>query len=102
MRRSKQISACFLMADTIFSQVPAVVAGAVRALFDRISELDMECWTRLILWFSHHLSLFMYRDKVKQTIENTPALEELLLPKSVPDFRYGSQDDGKTEYTLST
>lgn len=34
---------------------PAVVAGAVRALFDRIADLDMECRTRLILWFSHHL-----------------------------------------------
>ncbi|XP_024966280.1 nuclear cap-binding protein subunit 1 isoform X2 [Cynara cardunculus var. scolymus] len=155
----------YLMAETIFSQLlllpqppfkpiyytlviidlckslpgafPAVVAGAVRALFDRISELDMECRTRLILWFSHHLSNFQfiwpweewayvlelpkwapqrvfvqevldrevrlsYWDKVKQSIENTPALEELLPPKGVPDFRYGSEDDDKTEYTLST
>lgn len=155
----------YLMAETIFSQLlllpqppfkpiyytlviidlckslpgafPAVVAGAVRALFDRISELDMECRTRLILWFSHHLSNFQfiwpweewayvlelpkwapqrvfvqevldrevrlsYWDKVKQSIENTPALEELLPPKGLPDFRYGSEDDDKTEYTLST
>ncbi|KAJ9562715.1 hypothetical protein OSB04_007875 [Centaurea solstitialis] len=155
----------YLMAETIFSQLlllpqppfkpiyytlviidlckslpgafPAVVAGAVRALFDRIGELDMECRTRLILWFSHHLSNFQfiwpweewayvlelpkwapqrvfvqevldrevrlsYWDKVKQSIENTPALEELLPPKGVPDFRYGSEDDDKTEYALST
>lgn len=154
----------YLMAETIFSQLlllpqppfkpiyytlviidlckslpgafPAVVAGAVRALFDRISELDMECRTRLILWFSHHLSNFQfiwpweewayvlelpkwapqrvfvqevldrevrlsYWDKVKQSIENTPALEELLPPKGVPDFRYTSEDEDKTEYTLS-
>lgn len=155
----------YLMAETIFSQLlllpqppfkpiyytlviidlckslpgafPAVVAGAVRALFDRISELDMECRTRLILWFSHHLSNFQfiwpweewayvlelpkwapqrvfvqevldrevrlsYLDKVKQSIENTPALEELLPPKGGPDFRYTSEDGDKTEYTLST
>ncbi|KAJ8434644.1 hypothetical protein Cgig2_032922 [Carnegiea gigantea] len=34
---------------------PQVVATAVRALFEKIAELDMECRTRLILWFSHHL-----------------------------------------------
>ncbi|KAI3697922.1 hypothetical protein L6452_31025 [Arctium lappa] len=33
---------------------------------------------------------------------NTPALEELLPPKGVPDFIYGSEDDDKTEYRLST
>lgn len=155
----------YLMAETIFSQLlllpqppfkpiyytlviidlckslpgafPAVVAGAVRALFDRINEMDMECRTRLILWFSHHLSNFQfiwpweewayvldlpkwapqrvfvqevldrevrlsYWDKVKQSIESTPALEELLPPKGVPDFRYNSEDEDKTEYTLST
>ncbi|CAH1449725.1 unnamed protein product [Lactuca virosa] len=155
----------YLMAETIFSQLlllpqppfkpmyytlviidlckslpgafPAVVAGAVRALFDRISELDMECRTRLILWFSHHLSNFQfiwpweewayvlelpkwapqrvfvqevldrevrlsYWDKVKQSIEGTSALEELLPPKGGPDFRYSSEDEDKTEYTLST
>ncbi|KAL4554242.1 hypothetical protein LXL04_039642 [Taraxacum kok-saghyz] len=160
----------YLMAETIFSQLlllpeppfkpmyytlviidlckslpgafPAVVAGAVRALFDRISELDMECRTRLILWFSHHLSNFQfiwpwdewayvlelpkwapqrvfvqevldrevrlsYWDKVKQSIESTPALEELLPPKGGPDFRYTpdqNQEDtnNKTEHTLST
>lgn len=36
-----------------------------------------------------------------QSIENTPALEELLPPKGVPDFRYTSEDEDKTEYTLS-
>ncbi|KAI3510060.1 hypothetical protein L1887_25587 [Cichorium endivia] len=154
----------YLMAETIFSQLlllpqppfkpmyytlviidlckslpgafPAVVAGAVRALFDRISELDMECRTRLILWFSHHLSNFQfiwpweewayvlelpkwapqrvfvqevldrevrlsYWDKVKQSIESTPALEELLPPKGGPDFRYASEEEDKTEYSLS-
>lgn len=78
----------YLMAETIFSQLlmlpeppfkpiyytlviidlckalpgafPAVVAGAVRALFEKIADLDMECRTRLILWFSHHLSNFQF------------------------------------------
>ncbi|KAJ4965426.1 hypothetical protein NE237_017275 [Protea cynaroides] len=78
----------YLMAETIFSQLlllpqppfkpsyytlviidlckalpgafPPVVAGAVRALFERIADLDMECRTRLILWFSHHLSNFQF------------------------------------------
>ncbi|KAF9621019.1 hypothetical protein IFM89_015841 [Coptis chinensis] len=78
----------YLMAETIFSQLlllpqprfkpiyytlviidlckalpgafPAVIAAAVRALFDRISDLDMECRIRLILWFSHHLSNFQF------------------------------------------
>nr|KYP63560.1 Nuclear cap-binding protein subunit 1 [Cajanus cajan] len=36
---------------------PAVVAGAVRTLFERIADLDMECRMRLILWFSHHLKI---------------------------------------------
>ncbi|KAK3042646.1 hypothetical protein RJ639_000898 [Escallonia herrerae] len=154
----------YLMAETIFSQLlllpeppfkpiyytlvimdlckalpgafPAVVAGAVRALFDRISELDMECRTRLILWFSHHLSNFQfiwpweewayvldlpkwapkrvfvqevlerevrlsYWDKVKQSIENAPALEELLPPKGGPDFKYSAENGDKTENALS-
>ncbi|KAK3010148.1 hypothetical protein RJ639_011805 [Escallonia herrerae] len=115
---------------------PAVVAGAVRALFDRISELDMECRTRLILWFSHHLSNFQfiwpweewayvldlpkwapkrvfvqevlerevrlsYWDKVKQSIENAPVLEELLPPKGGPDFKYSAENGDKTENALS-
>uniref|UniRef100_A0A0D9VTY5 Nuclear cap-binding protein subunit 1 n=1 Tax=Leersia perrieri TaxID=77586 RepID=A0A0D9VTY5_9ORYZ len=78
----------YLMAETIFSQLlllpsppfrpiyytlviidlckalpaafPSVVIGAVHALFDRISNMDMECRTRLILWFSHHLSNFQF------------------------------------------
>ncbi|KAK9939544.1 hypothetical protein M0R45_016236 [Rubus argutus] len=78
----------YLMAETIFSQLlllpqppfrptyytlvimdlckalpgafPGVVAGAVRALFEKIADLDMECRTRLILWFSHHLSNFQF------------------------------------------
>ncbi|TYJ02749.1 hypothetical protein E1A91_A13G250700v1 [Gossypium mustelinum] len=151
----------YLMAETIFSQLlllpqppfkpiyytlvimdlckalpgafPAVVAGAVRALFDKIADLDMECRTRLILWFSHHLSNFQfiwpweewayvldlpkwapqrvfvqdvlerevrlsYWDKIKQSIENAPALEELLPPKGGPNFKYsGADDQEKTE-----
>jgi len=78
----------YLMAETIFSQLlllpnppfrpiyytlviidlckalpgafPSVVVGAVHVLFDRISNMDMECRTRLILWFSHHLSNFQF------------------------------------------
>ncbi|XP_052177986.1 nuclear cap-binding protein subunit 1 [Diospyros lotus] len=155
----------YLMAETIFSQLlllpnppfkpiyytlviidlckalpgafPAVVAGAVRALFDKIADLDMECRTRLILWFSHHLSNFQfiwpweewayvldlpkwapqrifvqevlerevrlsYWDKIKQSIENAPALEELLPPKGGPNFKYGGEDDKDgNEHTLS-
>ncbi|VFQ97878.1 unnamed protein product [Cuscuta campestris] len=146
----------YLMAETIFSQLlllpnppfkpiyytlviidlckalpgafPAVVAGAVRSLFDKIADLDMDCRTRLLLWFSHHLSNFQfiwpweewayvldlpkwapqrvfvqevlerevrlsYWDKIKQSIENAPALEELLPPKGGPNFKY-SVDDG--------
>ncbi|CAI8613473.1 unnamed protein product [Vicia faba] len=145
----------YLMAETIFSQLlmlpqppfkpvyytlviidlckalpgafPAVVAGAVRALFEKIADLDMECRTRLILWFSHHLSNFQfiwpweewahvldlprwapqrvfvqevlerevrlsYWDKVKQSIENAPGLEELLPPKGGPNFNLGAED----------
>ncbi|XP_045793074.1 nuclear cap-binding protein subunit 1 [Trifolium pratense] len=145
----------YLMAETIFSQLlmlpqppfkpvyytlviidlckalpgafPAVVAGAVRALFEKIADLDMECRTRLILWFSHHLSNFQfiwpweewayvldlprwapqrvfvqevlerevrlsYWDKVKQSIENAPGLEELLPPKGGPNFNLGAEN----------
>ncbi|QCD96897.1 nuclear cap-binding protein subunit 1 [Vigna unguiculata] len=155
----------YLMAETIFSQLlmlpqppfrpvyytlviidlckalpgafPAVVAGAVRTLFERIADLDMECRTRLILWFSHHLSNFQfiwpweewayvldlpkwapqrvfvqevlerevrlsYWDKVKQSIENAPRLEELLPPKSGPNFSFGSEDGKESnEHALS-
>ncbi|KAK4607352.1 hypothetical protein RGQ29_001259 [Quercus rubra] len=146
----------YLMAETIFSQLlmlpqppfkpiyytlviidlckalpgafPAVVAGAVRALFEKIADLDMECQTRLILWFSHHLSNFQfiwpweewayvldlpkwapqrvfvqevlerevrlsYWDKVKQSIENAPGLEELLPPKGGPNFIFSVEGD---------
>ncbi|XP_022861062.1 nuclear cap-binding protein subunit 1 [Olea europaea var. sylvestris] len=155
----------YLMAETIFSQLlllpqppfkpmyytlviidlckslpgafPAVVAGAVRALFDKIADLDMECRTRLILWFSHHLSNFQfiwpweewahvldlpkwapqrvfvqeilerevrlsYWDKIKQSIESAPVLEELLPPKGTPNFKYSSEDGDKTEHALSS
>ncbi|CAK9327994.1 unnamed protein product [Citrullus colocynthis] len=148
----------YLMAETIFSQLlmlpqppfkpiyytlviidlckalpgafPAVVAGAVRALFEKIANLDMECRIRLILWFSHHLSNFQfiwpweewayvlelpkwapqrvfvkevldrevrlsYWDKVKQSIENAPGLEELLPPKGGPNFKFSTEDDGE-------
>ncbi|KAG5578796.1 hypothetical protein H5410_049423 [Solanum commersonii] len=116
---------------------PAVIAGAVRALFDKITDLDMECRTRLILWFSHHLSNFQfiwpweewayvldlpkwapqrvfvqevlerevrlsYWDKIKQSIENAPALEELLPPRGGPQFKYNAEDGtDPTERTLS-
>ncbi|CAA0842134.1 Nuclear cap-binding protein subunit 1 [Striga hermonthica] len=155
----------YLMAETIFSQIlllpqppfkpiyytlvimdlckalpgafPAVVAGAVRSLFDKISDLDMECRTRLILWFSHHLSNFQfiwpwdewayvldlpkwapqrvfvqevlerevrlsYWDKIKQSIESAPALEELLPPKGSINFRYSSAEGDQTEHGLSS
>ncbi|TKY62990.1 Nuclear cap-binding protein subunit 1 [Spatholobus suberectus] len=155
----------YLMAETIFSQLlmlpqppfkpvyytlviidlckalpgafPAVVAGAVRTLFERIADLDMECRTRLILWFSHHLSNFQfiwpweewayvldlprwapqrvfvqevlerevrlsYWDKVKQSIENAPGLEELLPPKGGPNFSFGAEDGKESnEHVLS-
>ncbi|KAK4723302.1 hypothetical protein R3W88_026081 [Solanum pinnatisectum] len=155
----------YLMAETIFSQLlllpqppfrpiyytlviidlckalpgafPAVIAGAVRALFDKITDLDMECRTRLILWFSHHLSNFQfiwpweewayvldlpkwapqrvfvqevlerevrlsYWDKIKQSIENAPALEELLPPRGGPQFKYSAEDGtDPTERALS-
>ncbi|KAK6123879.1 hypothetical protein DH2020_042370 [Rehmannia glutinosa] len=116
---------------------PAVVAGAVRSLFDKIADLDMECRTRLILWFSHHLSNFQfiwpweewayvldlpkwapqrvfvqevlerevrlsYWDKIKQSIESAPALEELLPPKATTNFRYSAEDGDQTEYGLSS
>lgn len=142
----------YLMAETIFSQLlllpeapfkpiyytlviidlckalpgafPAVTAGAVRALFERIGDLDLECRHRLILWFSHHLSNFQfvwpweewahvidlpkwapqrvfvqevlerevrlsYWDKIKQSVENAPALERLLPDRSGSNFKFG-------------
>ena len=37
-----------------------------------------------------------------QSIENAPALEELLPPKGVPNFKYGGEDGSdRTEYALS-
>ncbi|PON42191.1 Nuclear cap-binding protein subunit [Parasponia andersonii] len=153
----------YIMAETIFSQLlmlpeppfkpiyytlviidlckalpgafPAVVAGAVRALFEKIADLDMECRTRLILWFSHHLSNFQfiwhweewayvldlpkwapqrvfvqevlerevrlsYWDKVKQSVENAPGLEELLPPKGGPNFEIRAEENGE-QYALS-
>ncbi|KAM2308165.1 hypothetical protein COP1_030315 [Malus domestica] len=150
----------YLMAETIFSQLlmlpqppfrtiyytlviidlckalpgafPAVVAGAVRALFDKMADLDMECRTRLILWFSHHLSNFQfiwpweewahvldlpkwapqrvfvqevlerevrlsYWDKVKQSIEHAPGLEELLPPKGAPNFKFSVQETSEED-----
>ncbi|XP_051140947.1 nuclear cap-binding protein subunit 1 isoform X4 [Andrographis paniculata] len=155
----------YLMAETIFSQIlllpqspfklmyytlvimdlckalpgafPAVVAGAVRSLFDKISDLDMECRSRLILWFSHHLSNFQfiwpweewahvldlpkwapqrvfvqevlerevrlsYWDKVKQSIDSAPALEELLPPRGTPNFKYSAEDCDQTEREISS
>eukprot|EP01018_Ginkgo_biloba_P023536 Gb_13655 [translate_table: standard] len=158
----------YLMAETIFSQLlllpkppfkiiyytlvivdlckalpgafPAVVAGAVRALFDRVGDLDMECRTRLVSWLSHHLSNFQfiwpweewahvldlpkwspqrvfavevlekeirlsYWDRIKQSIQTTPALEDLLPPKGGPCFKYsgeGQGDHSEAEVSLST
>ncbi|GAB2234373.1 hypothetical protein Drorol1_Dr00003623 [Drosera rotundifolia] len=155
----------YLMAETIFSQLlllpeprfkpiyytlvimdlckalpgafPAVVAGAVRALFEKIAELDTECRTRLILWFSHHLSNFQfiwpweewayvldlpkwvpqrvfveevlerevrlsYWDKIKQSVENAPGLEQLLPPKGGPNFRFGAEGESTEQHALST
>ncbi|KAJ3683742.1 hypothetical protein LUZ60_013969 [Juncus effusus] len=146
----------FIMAETIFSQLlllpqppfkpiyytlvildlckalpgafPAVVVGAVRALFDKITNMDMECRNRLILWFSHHLSncqyiwpwqewayvkdlpkwapqrVFVqevlereirlsYWDKIKQSIEDAPALEELLPPKGLTESALVSESE---------
>ncbi|XP_060966908.1 nuclear cap-binding protein subunit 1 isoform X2 [Cannabis sativa] len=145
----------YIMAETIFSQLlmlpeppfkptyytlviidlckalpgafPAVIAGAVRALFEKIADLDMECRTRLILWFSHHLSNFQfiwhweewayvldlpkwapqrvfvqevlerevrlsYWDKIKQSVDNAPGLEELLPPKGGPNFDFRAEE----------
>jgi len=109
---------------------PAVVAGAVRALFDKVGELDMECRTRFVLWFAHHLSNFQfiwpweewthvldlpkwspqrvfaqevlekevrlsYWDKIKESLENAPALEELLPPKGGICFKYSGEGQGE-------
>lgn len=109
---------------------PAVVAGAVRTLFDRVGELDMECRTRFVLWFAHHLSNFQfiwpwkewahvidlpkwspqrvfaqellekevrlsYWDKIKESLENAPELEELLPPKGVICFKYIGESQGE-------
>ncbi|XP_068659456.1 nuclear cap-binding protein subunit 1 isoform X2 [Aristolochia californica] len=153
----------YLMAETIFSQLlflpqppfkpvyytlviidlckalpgafPAVVAAAVRSLFERIVDLDMDCRTRLILWFSHHLANFQfiwpwdewanvldlpkwapqrvfvqevlerevrlsYWDKIKQSIENAPALEDLLPPRGGTNYKY-STDVENTEHSIS-
>nr|ATB19597.1 putative ABA hypersensitive 1 [Juniperus flaccida] len=157
----------YLMAETIFSQLlllpnppfkgcyyalviidlckalpgafPMVVAGAVRSLFDRVNDLDLECQTRLILWLSQHLSNFQfiwqweewlhvldlprwspqrvfvqevlqrevrlsYWEKIMQSIQKAPGLEELLPPKDGSCFKYadqkGDQSEG-VEFTLS-
>ncbi|PWA55197.1 Armadillo-type fold [Artemisia annua] len=74
---------------------PAVVAGAVRALFDRTSELYMECRTRLILWFSHHLSNFQF---IRPWEEWAYVLE---LPKCAPQ-RVFVQEVLDREVRLST
>eukprot|EP00271_Cylindrocystis_brebissonii_P014828 TRINITY_DN36413_c0_g1_i1.p1 TRINITY_DN36413_c0_g1~~TRINITY_DN36413_c0_g1_i1.p1 ORF type:complete len:998 (+),score=280.61 TRINITY_DN36413_c0_g1_i1:180-3173(+) len=74
----------FVMAETVFSQLlllprppfkliyytvvmvdlckalpgafPSVVASAVKLLFERVGECDVECRWRLVQWLSHHLS----------------------------------------------
>ncbi|KAL2649459.1 hypothetical protein R1flu_017587 [Riccia fluitans] len=78
----------YLMAETVFSQLlllpsppfkliyytvvmvdlckalpgafPAVVAGAVRSLFAKVADMDVECRARLVQWLSHHLSNFQF------------------------------------------
>lgn len=57
--------------------------------------LQFEQVITLILCFYGMLSI--------QSIENAPALEELLPPKGVPNFKYGGEGgrDG-TEYALSS
>ncbi|GFQ08491.1 nuclear cap-binding protein subunit 1, partial [Phtheirospermum japonicum] len=43
-----------------------------------------------------------YWDKIKQSIESAPALEELLPPKGTTNFRYSVADVDQTEHGLST
>eukprot|EP00249_Psilotum_nudum_P022539 c28555_g2_i4 orf=271-2889(+) len=158
----------FLMAETVFSQLlllpkppfmqiyytvviidlckalpgafPTVVAGAVRWFFNRVGDLDVECRTRLILWFAHHLSNFQfvwpweewahvmdqpkwspqrvfvqealekevrlaYLDKIRQSLDAAPKLEELLPPKNSPCFKYSAENHANfsdSEIALST
>ncbi|KAI3729334.1 hypothetical protein L6452_17990 [Arctium lappa] len=89
---------------------PAVVAGAVQALFDRISELDMECLTHLIVWFSHLLSNFQFiwpgkyglmfwsfqapRVLVQEVLDTEVRLSYWdKVNQLVPDFRYDSEEE---------
>eukprot|EP01018_Ginkgo_biloba_P038789 Gb_40301 [translate_table: standard] len=161
----------YLMAETILSQVfllpkppfkiiyyttlmtdlcnalprafPAVIVEAVRALFDRIDDLDIECRNRLVLWLSHHLSIFdhfiwpwqewvsvldlpkwsprrvfvtevlekemrlSYWERLEQSVQKFPALEELLPPQARPCFKYSTGenhngDQYEAELSLST
>ncbi|EFJ16788.1 hypothetical protein SELMODRAFT_115849 [Selaginella moellendorffii] len=39
---------------------PGLLAAVVRNLFSRISELDVECRSRLSTWLSHHMSNFQF------------------------------------------
>lgn len=103
----------YIMAETIFSQLfllpkppfkpiyytiviidickalpgafPTVVAGAVRALFSKMGDLDIECRTRLIYWFAHHLSNFQFVWPWKEWTDVTD------LPKWTPQ-RYFVQE----------
>ncbi|KAK4398750.1 Nuclear cap-binding protein subunit [Sesamum angolense] len=42
-----------------------------------------------------------YWDKIKQSIESAPALEELLPPKGTANFTYSAEDGDQTEHGLS-
>ncbi|CAM6096308.1 unnamed protein product [Calypogeia fissa] len=109
---------------------PAVVAGAVRILFDKVGDMDVECRIRLVQWLSHHLSNFQfvwpweewahvlenpkwspqrvfaqevlekevrlaYYDKIKESLQSSPRLIELLPPRSAPYYKYGPDHMGE-------
>ncbi|KAH7278662.1 hypothetical protein KP509_38G051300 [Ceratopteris richardii] len=112
----------YVMAETIFSQLfllpkppfkpiyytiviidlckalpgafPTVVAGAVRALFSKMDDLDIECRTRLIHWFAHHLSNFQFVWPWKEWIDLVD------LPKWAPQ-RYFVQEVLEKEVRLA-
>eukprot|EP00850_Spirogloea_muscicola_P016263 SM000131S26693 [mRNA] locus=s131:30273:35576:- [translate_table: standard] len=111
---------------------PPVVASAVRALFHRMVDLDVECRSRLVQWLSHHLSNFQFVwpweewshvlqqapwspqrlfcaevlekelrlshwDRVKESLEASPAMVRLLPPRGPPVFKFGKGARGSEE-----
>eukprot|EP00850_Spirogloea_muscicola_P006458 SM000030S11467 [mRNA] locus=s30:953802:959389:+ [translate_table: standard] len=111
---------------------PPVVASAVRALFHRMVDLDVECRSRLVQWLSHHLSNFQFVwpweewshvlqqapwspqrlfcaevlekelrlshwDRVKESLEASPAMVRLLPPRGPPAFKFGKGARGSEE-----